>query len=394
MSDTITIPRMEIEFAPGATLFFGKQGTLWRVLEVDRENDTAQLIAERQICDRQYHSKAERVDWEHCDLRAWLNGEYFDTSFSDEEKAGIAETHLANPDNPQYNTPGGNDTDDRIFLLSIDEAEKYFKDDTDRATGSWWWWLRSPGLLSLSAAGVYDVGVISHFGYIVYYNVCVRPAFKINLKSDIFQSIILSESDESIIVSIPQFAVNGGVLTESQKSIICADIPEGVTSIREGAFARRTALVSVVLPSTLKVIGEEAFLGCSALKEVTIPYGVTEIGKNAFAGCKNLNCITAPDILGAEMLYSAGLIKAINEVGVAELITLAKKWDKYDRERFYQEYMRSDTRAAMLLAEKRKELNKYAAMRGMDTDELRDKYLSDLGLDMHGRKSYDGPGEI
>jgi len=49
----------------------------------------------------------------------------------------------------------------------------------------------------------------------------------------------------------------------------------------------------------------------------------------------------------------------------------------------------SDTRAAMLFAERYHELDKYAAVRGMTVDELRDKYLSDVGLDEQGGKVYD-----
>ena len=49
----------------------------------------------------------------------------------------------------------------------------------------------------------------------------------------------------------------------------------------------------------------------------------------------------------------------------------------------------SDTRAAMLFAERYHELDKYAAIRGVTEDELRDKYLSDVGLDEQGGKAYD-----
>ena len=52
MSDTMTIPTVEVEFKPGARLFWGKQNVM-RVLEVDRERDTALLIAERPVCNRQ-----------------------------------------------------------------------------------------------------------------------------------------------------------------------------------------------------------------------------------------------------------------------------------------------------------------------------------------------------
>ena len=49
----------------------------------------------------------------------------------------------------------------------------------------------------------------------------------------------------------------------------------------------------------------------------------------------------------------------------------------------------SETRAAMLLAEKYHELEEYAALRGMTEDAVRDQYLSDIGLDARGGKRYD-----
>ena len=49
----------------------------------------------------------------------------------------------------------------------------------------------------------------------------------------------------------------------------------------------------------------------------------------------------------------------------------------------------SNTRAAMLFADKFNDLDEYAAFRKMDVDVLRDLYLSDVGLDPSGRKCYD-----
>ncbi|MBP5781130.1 MAG: hypothetical protein J6X34_07845 [Clostridia bacterium] len=60
--------------------------------------------------------------WENCSLRAWLNDEFINTAFSDTEKAWISLTSLANPDNPEEGTSGGNDTADKVFILSLDEA--------------------------------------------------------------------------------------------------------------------------------------------------------------------------------------------------------------------------------------------------------------------------------
>ena len=87
--------------------------------------------------------------WEDSSVRAWLNEKFYNT-FTQEEKALITKTHNTNPDNPEYGTPGGNDTDDYIFLLSVDEAEAL--DKKIRHCGYWygmehqWWWLRSPGV--------------------------------------------------------------------------------------------------------------------------------------------------------------------------------------------------------------------------------------------------------
>ena len=86
--------------------------------------------------------------WEDSTVRTWLNEKFYNT-FTEEEKALIEKTHNINPDNSEYGTPGGNDTDDYIFLLSVEEAGSL--DKKVRHCGYWygmkhqWWWLRSPG---------------------------------------------------------------------------------------------------------------------------------------------------------------------------------------------------------------------------------------------------------
>ena len=107
-----------------------------------------------------------------------------------------------------YNTSGGNNTQDKVFLLSDAEVWKYFKDDdarkcapTDYAikqgaytsiaykaaegTAAGWWWLRSPGFDQLRAAYVYIGGSLMSNSVDIGSG-CVRPALWINLKSNIF----------------------------------------------------------------------------------------------------------------------------------------------------------------------------------------------------------------
>ena len=119
------------------------------------------------------------------------------TAFTESEQALIDEARVTNEDNGEYSTPGGNPTVDKVFLLSIDEAEKYFSSDGDRvctatahakdqgvSTGSndgCYWWLRSPGNGSGDAAGVDSDGFIFALGWRVNGDVlAVRPALWVN----------------------------------------------------------------------------------------------------------------------------------------------------------------------------------------------------------------------
>ena len=270
-----TVTYAEAEFEPGVHLWLGNEKTPWRVLEVDRKTETALLITEKPVCERPYHSKWTEITWEQCDLRKWLNEEYYEKIFSEEEKAAILECELKNPDNSDYGTKGGKDTRDRVFLLSIGEAEKYFTDYRDRSTGTWWW-LRSPGGFSKVAASVVDFGGIRSFGYDVNLGYGVRPALKINLKSELFQSFISYQSSESIIIKVPELFLENGEVIYAFPDVKIVTIPEGVTSI-----------------------GKSAFSGCAGLTSITIPEGITSIGKSAFINCKKLSRIVTGSKLPA-----------------------------------------------------------------------------------------------
>ena len=198
--DQKTVIRRKVEFKPGTHIFFSLEKNLWRVLAIDLEQDTALVIAEKPICNKPYNDKYESTTWEQCSLRKWLNGEYYEKTFTEAEKKAILKTPLENPSNPQYVTSGGNRTKDRIFLLSINEANEYFKDDSERKADSCWW-LRSPGGRDVSAAFVRgEYGIVYGYGSYVTEEFGVRPAFRINLKSDLFQSFIKSESAESSMI--------------------------------------------------------------------------------------------------------------------------------------------------------------------------------------------------
>ena len=186
-----------------------KEPLEWRVLEVS--NDKALLITKDAIDCKRYN-ELEDITWEECSLRHWLNNEFINQAFSKEEQNKIILTNISNPKNPAFGTRGGNNTQDKIFLLSIDEAEKYFKvknffikwafgnpgedrkckvtsyakqqgawtSNDEECLGNCRWWLRSPGSMQSQAAVVFAVGYI-HSGFVVKDHYAVRPALYINL---------------------------------------------------------------------------------------------------------------------------------------------------------------------------------------------------------------------
>ncbi|MDR2436733.1 MAG: DUF6273 domain-containing protein, partial [Endomicrobium sp.] len=87
---------------------------------------------------------------------------------------------------PTYKTAGGEDTTDKIFLLSIDEANEYFGSDQERIAkyngkGAWWW-LRSPDYDGDCVANVGMDGNVIVYGSNVNYGATgVRPALWLNL---------------------------------------------------------------------------------------------------------------------------------------------------------------------------------------------------------------------
>jgi len=170
----------------------------WQILE-KYTNGTALVISKYALDNVNYNEEFESVTWETSTIRKWLNNDFYNMAFRNANKNLIVESYLENKDNAKCNTKGGNNTNDKIFLLSIDEAKKYFSSDEKRKLwptpygilwenadygASCFWLLRSPGYRQNFAAhvsragGVYSKGnSVNCVGY------AVRPALKINLNN-------------------------------------------------------------------------------------------------------------------------------------------------------------------------------------------------------------------
>ena len=171
--------------AVGDRITFGKyrgEAVVWRILTVEGKKMLA--ISESVLDLQPYNIDEVDVTWERCTLRDWLNRDFLYAAFSESDREHISETRLVNSDNKKYSVYGGRDTQDSVFLLSIDEVERYYKDDEDRAATisasgverseersrglqigePWYWWLRSPGASSVKAAFIQGSGMINYSG--------------------------------------------------------------------------------------------------------------------------------------------------------------------------------------------------------------------------------------
>lgn len=127
----------------------------WRVL--DKNGSRLLIISKKRgIASKEYNETEDDVTWETCTLRKWLNNDWISSAFSDAERAMIEETTVKNQNTPIYGTNGGNDTVDKVFLLSINEVYKYLFSEPNLNPGNFWL-LRSPGRNQSQVAHVSDL---------------------------------------------------------------------------------------------------------------------------------------------------------------------------------------------------------------------------------------------
>lgn len=212
----------------------GPEPLEWILLGI--EDGRALLLSKYCIDCMPYYAEGFEATWETSDIRAWLNGEFIETAFTDEERSHIASVTLHTEDNRITGAPGGNDTEDRVFLLSFEESMKYLSVNYDFTTRSYysteeviystptdyannrgayfmtrvtndiaviksrssytndnvkdsldnscWYWLRSPGIHKNVAAIVSYSGLVRLSGGIVdYAHGGIRPAMWVNLEN-------------------------------------------------------------------------------------------------------------------------------------------------------------------------------------------------------------------
>lgn len=184
----------------------------WLVLA--RDGNKALLISRYGLDAQRYNKDTTSVTWETCTLRTWLNGTFYNKAFSSAEQAAILTTNVDNSKNQCYSgwsTNGWKNTQDKVFLLSYAEANKYFgvtyynssntksrvaptayaiahgawtssSDKTADSVNAGWWWLRSPGSDQRSAAYVFADGSLDDLS-VGSDSASVRPALWVNIEA-------------------------------------------------------------------------------------------------------------------------------------------------------------------------------------------------------------------
>ncbi|MDE5780471.1 MAG: hypothetical protein K2I03_03210 [Lachnospiraceae bacterium] len=229
--------------------YFRYEPVKWRVLKTD--GDSAMLLSDIVLDDRKYNAEwKDTMTWEICTMRSWLNGynadmnregidysnsNFIDSAFTTEEQSAIADTNVVNNDNLNYDTEGGKNTMDKLFLLSesevyadtafvygfaqntgtYDEARRCKSSDYAKAMGVFsstsykgncLWWLRPPGSISDYASCVNIYGNIFNYGYYVNFHAYgVRVALNLNLSS-------------SNLYTYAGTVCSDGIITESEKA--------------------------------------------------------------------------------------------------------------------------------------------------------------------------------
>lgn len=172
--------------------YFKYEPIKWRVIKC--ENGEALLLSDIVLDKQKYNKRLKKVTWEKSTLRKWLNKKFMNRAFSSSEQEAIRTTKVINEDNYYYKTDGGNDTLDKIYLLSLsetDEEKEYGFTDSYGMTIKYsnyadlcdyqYWWLRTPGEKNISAAAVDMSGEAYVGGGESDMELGIRPVLHLNL---------------------------------------------------------------------------------------------------------------------------------------------------------------------------------------------------------------------
>ncbi len=343
-----------------------KEPVKWRILSVNGTD--AFILADQNLDCKPYNTGNGAVPWEDCTLRTWLNTDFYNTAFNNSEKNAIKMTAVVND---------GNNTQDRIYVLSSEEADNeayglinklaqgaknteytknqgaYTYEYNSRIVGAYEsgayyfdgfgsWWLRSIAT-DLNVYFVdYGGGVYQTYKNAGATDYGVRPCLHINLSSNAWsyagtvcsdgtakgpEETKESDTKDSDHAADPtsKESSSGSSKAKSKTYTVGAFSYTLDNNAATVAAPKRKTTKTVTIPATIKVNGKSvpvtaiaanAFKGMKNLTAVTIGKNVKTIGKNAFNGCKKLKKITIKTTKLIGKTIGANVFKGINKKAV------------------------------------------------------------------------------
>jgi len=339
----------------------GKEPVEWEIL---KEEDGKMLLISLHILDNRPYDEdgSDSITWETCGLRRWLNNDFMNAAFTDAEAELVMTTTLSNPNSPRGGQ-GGNDTEDKVFILSVDEVLAYYDpDDLSEYQGDIYspWFVRevtpyavSQGIMHnvITEDDYYNSNMYRFFTEDVVgmdssgwwlrspgnfnYNICYASGhgtagwnlFEAKHARDGVRPVIWLDTADPGLIPVVQNASQGlafkdffddsgkkapvgcamvdGIGTCTDSDLVIPSVaPDGkvVAVIEDYAFDECKSIETVVMPDTITYVMAYSFRWCENLRSVRLSNNLRRLGPNAFASCHSLESIVIPE--GIETLYS------------------------------------------------------------------------------------------
>ena len=273
---------------------YNKDSVKWQVLS--NEEDKLFLFADTILDIKDYNDEKDEtpdrnIYWSECSLREWLNDEFINTAFSENENMAISQTVITTPkfdipngSSQEVGSTGDEETTDKVFLLSVNDVKNdayfqgewtggqfgsgkksflpsYTTDYVKGITGSEGnhYWLRDPGKsyetgkyseqfthFDSAAEILYGTGTVFDSGLEVSlvsqghtYAGGIRPAFNMDASKILLTSAAVNGKTTGTmgtLSSVPDYTGNEWKLTliDSNRSSFTVDASEAETSAEVG----------------------------------------------------------------------------------------------------------------------------------------------------------------
>ncbi len=289
----------------------GAEPIEWIVLE---ENGDEKLLVSRYILDSMVYNKEDApTTWETSALREWINTEFFNSAFNEAEQERVLTSHVTNADNAYFGVSGGNDTDDKVYILDAGEIKKYFNYNYYRDEGMYGfgmdliteatkyarsrgsdnyspdgdlffiyetygytsdflnmsgtiWWERTPGYSPYAANVVWDDGFFGdggnedHDSFEVTASCGVRPVIRVNTE---------------VITPIPTEEPTPSPKEPEPETVDTSEPAEDINAVEEKS---NLSTILLIIGGALVALSGAFFVGKKAIKPKTKSNGIGNAG--------------------------------------------------------------------------------------------------------------------